>query len=44
MSVYYKDLVLTPMSGGYWAIEKGGQILEAWISKEEVRDFCNNYW
>jgi len=47
MAIKYKDLLITPMSGGYWAIERPGfkhnYLLMAWITKQEVRDFVVGY-
>lgn len=45
--IYYKDFILTPMGGGYWSIDHNHHVacylVAAWISKEEVREFCRNH-
>lgn len=35
------DFKISPMSGGYWCINQGENLLAAWISKDEVRQFFN---
>jgi hypothetical protein len=48
--IYFKDLVIEIMSGGYWAITKivdidedNDELLQAWITKDEVREFVKTY-
>jgi len=31
--------ILSPMSGGYWAINKGEQLVLAWVTAQDVRDY-----
>ena len=41
--IYFKDLEIQTMGGGYWGIMRNGELLFAWITKDEVRNFVKNY-